>query len=104
MSNLEAILTALVAGLTSANAWQYYQKKIEAQINSDNQEKKEKRQYQDKLAEEVDELKEKLSKIYKQREEELKEMNERILELSKDLASMKVKILFLEKENEELRG
>jgi|TARA_B100000282_G_scaffold253198_1_gene198326 uncharacterized protein YlxW (UPF0749 family) len=104
MSNLESILIALVCGLTSANAWQYYQKRIQALLELEREEKKEKNQYQDKLAKEVDELKEKLSKIYKQREEELNSMNERILELSNELARMKVKIQYLEKENQELRG
>ena len=56
------------------------------------------------MTEEVDELKQKLSNIYKQREEELREMNEKILELSKELARMKTKIEFLEKENEVLKG
>ena len=104
MSNLESILIALVCGLTSANAWQYYQKRIQALLELEREGKKEKNQYQDKLAKEVDELKEKLSKIYKQREEELNSMNERILELSNELARMKVKIQYLEKENQELRG
>ena len=104
MSNLESILIALVCGLTSANAWQYYQKRIQALLELEREEKKEKNQYQDKLAKAVDELKEKLSKIYKQREEELSSMNERILELSNELASLKVKILYLEKENKTLKG
>mgnify|MGYP001449588750 CR=1 FL=1 len=104
MSSLESILVALVCGLTSANAWQYYQKRIQARIDQQKAEKKEKLQYQDKLTEEVDELKQKLSNIYKQREEELREMNEKILELSKELARMKTKIEFLEKENEVLKG
>jgi len=104
MSSLESILIALVCGLTSANAWQYYQKRIQAKIDEQKEEKKQKQQYQDKLAEEVDELKEKLSKIYKQREDELSSMNERILELSKELARMKVKIEFLEQENKTLKG
>mgnify|MGYP003128494697 CR=1 FL=1 len=104
MSSLESILIALVCGLTSANAWQYYQKKIQARIDLEREEKKEKLQYQDKLAEEVDELKEKLSKIYKQREEELSVMNEKILKMSNELASMKVKLEYLERENNQLKG
>ena len=104
MSNLESLLVALVCGLTSANAWQYYQKRIQAKIDFEREEKKEKMQYQYKLAEEVDELKEKLSSIYRQREEELNAMNERILALSNEVASMKVKIQFLERENDSLKG
>ncbi len=73
-------------------------------IELQREEKKEKNQYQDKLSSEVDELKEKLSKIYTQREEELSAMNERILELSNELASMKVKLEYLEKENKFLKG
>jgi len=104
MSELEGLLAILVAGLTSANAWQYYQKKAQLKIDFAKEEKKEKMQYQNKLAEEVDELKNKLSKIYTQREAELKEMNQKILELSNAVASMNVKILFLEKENLALKG
>ena len=104
MSELEGILAVLVAGLTSANAWQYYQKKAQYKLDLQKEEKKEKMQYQNKLAEEVDELKKKLSNIYSQREAELKEMNKRILELSKEVASMKVKITFLEQENQALKG
>tara|TARA_R110002020_G_scaffold12489_5_gene45824 strand:+ start:1180 stop:1497 length:318 start_codon:yes stop_codon:yes gene_type:complete len=104
MSELEGLLAILVAGLTSANAWQYYQKKAQLKIDFAKEEKKEKMQYQNKLAEEVDELKKKLSNIYDQREAELREMNERILDLSKEVASMKVKIVFLEQENQALKG
>ena len=104
MSELEGLLAILVAGLTSANAWQYYQKKAQLKIDFAKEEKKEKMQYQNNLAEEVDELKKKLSNIYDQREAELREMNERILDLSKEVASMMVKIVFLEQENQALKG
>ena len=104
MSNLESVLTILVAGLTSTNAWQYYQKKIQLEVELQQEQKKEKRLYQDKLADEVAELKNKLSKIYIQRETELRDMNEKILELSKAVARMNVKIEFLETENNSLKG
>ena len=58
MSSLESILIAIFCGLTSANAWQYYQKRIQVQIDQKKEEKKQKQQYRDKLFEEVDELKE----------------------------------------------
>lgn len=97
------IIGSMVAALTSAKAWDFWNKRAIEKRQASTEENKEKNMYRDDLKAEVGRLRTELVELYKKREEEMQKLNDTITELSEALAGMRVRVEFLESENIELK-
>ena len=89
--SIYAVLITLITVLGSAGAWRYYEKRA--------QNKKDEEDYiKDDCAKRIDRLEALLEKSSKEKDE----MRERILELTKDVAELSIKVKYLEMENRRL--
>ena len=104
MDSIETIMAALIAALTSANAWQFYSNRQKSLEKMREKEEQEKNMYRDDLRSKVDKLEAVLSSLRDQRDQELKELNDRIIALHEEIAGLRVKVTLLEEENERLRN
>jgi peptidoglycan hydrolase CwlO-like protein len=100
MSQLGPFAVAVITGLFSSTAWQFYTSRAAAADKKQAAEQKQVQMYQDNLRERVAVLESKLEESYKEREE----LQDRILKLAEITAAMRVEIDFLRKENESLRN
>ena len=86
--SIYAVLITLITVLGSAGAWRYYEKRA--------QDKKDEEDYiKDDCARRIDRLEQLLEKSSKEKDE----LREKILELTKDLAELTIKVKYLEMEN-----
>ena len=104
MDSIETIMAALIAALTSANAWQFYSNRQKSLEKMREKEEQEKNMYRDDLRSKVDKLEAVLSSLRDQRDQELKELNDRIIALYEEMAGLRVKVTLLEEENDRLRS
>lgn len=89
--SIYAVIITLITVLGSAGAWRYYEKRA--------QDKKEEEDYiKDDCARRIDRLEQLLEKSSKEKDE----LREKILELTKDLAELTIKVKYLEMENKRL--
>ena len=89
--SLYAVFITLVTVLGSAGAWRYYEKRA--------QYKKEEEDFiKDDCAKRIDRLEELLERSSSEKDE----LREKILELTKDLAELTIKVKYLEMENRRL--
>lgn len=89
--SIYAVLITLITVLGSAGAWRYYEKRA--------QDKKDEEDYiKDDCARRIDRLEQLLEKSSKEKDE----LREKILELTKDLAELTIKVKYLEMENRRL--
>jgi|TARA_B100001094_G_scaffold241439_1_gene237284 septal ring factor EnvC (AmiA/AmiB activator) len=89
--SIYAVIITLVTVLGSAGAWRYYEKRA--------QERKEDEDYiKDDCAKRIDRLEALLEKS----SEEKDDLREKILELTKDVAELTIKVKYLEMENKRL--
>ena len=89
--SIYAVIITLVTVLGSAGAWRYYEKRA--------QERKEDEDYiKDDCAKRIDRLEQLLEKSA----EENDDLREKILELTKDVAELTIKVKYLEMENKRL--
>lgn len=91
---IESIYTVLITAITvlgSAGAWRYYEKRSDAKRDDENFMKYDCRE---RIA--------KLEALLEKGSEEKEEMRETILELTKEVAELSVKVKFLEQENTRL--
>jgi|TARA_B100001094_G_scaffold77205_1_gene73574 septal ring factor EnvC (AmiA/AmiB activator) len=89
--SIYAVIITLVTVLGSAGAWRYYEKRA--------QERKEDEDYiKDDCAKRIDRLEQLLEKSA----EEKDDLREKILELTKDVAELTIKVKYLEMENKRL--
>ena len=89
--SIYAVIITLITVLGSAGAWRYYEKRA--------QEKKEEEDYiKDDCARRIDRLEQLLEKSSREKDE----LREKILELTKDLAELTIKVKYLEMENRRL--
>jgi len=94
------ILITLATVLTSAGAWQFYQNRLKMKIDKEQVDKKDQNLYRDDLRERVIVLETKLETTIKEKEGLLKEMGD----LSTKVTEYKIRLEFLEKENERLKS
>ena len=97
------VVGSVIAALTSTKAWDYYAKRAEKRDKEKIVEDKEKNLYRDDLKDEVSKLREELKAAYKEKEDQMVKFQEEITQLAQDLAAMRVRVEFLEKENQHLR-
>ena len=89
--SIYAVLITLITVLGSAGAWRYYEKRA--------QDKKEEEDFiKDDCARRIDRLEQLLEKSSREKDE----LREKILELTKDLAELTIKVKYLEMENKRL--
>jgi predicted nuclease with TOPRIM domain len=95
----QTIIT-IVTVLGSAGAWQFYQSRLKIKHQERQEDKGEQTLFRDDLRERVAILEEKLEQAY----EEKNAVSERLAMVMTELAEYKVRLEFLEKENDRLRG
>jgi len=95
---ISVVITAITV-LGSTAAWNFYEKRLKLQSQSDQEEMKQQHLFRDDLRERVAVLESKLETSYKEREE----LQTELRKLSEATAAMRVEIDFLRKENEALR-
>ena len=93
-------LITIVTVLGSAGAWQFYQSRLKIKHEERKEDKGEQTLFRDDLRERVAILEEKLEQAYKEKNE----VSERLAIVMTELAEYKVRLEFLEKENDRLRG
>jgi len=98
--DLTNILITFATVLTSAGAWQFYQNRLKMKIDKEQIDKKDQNLYRDDLRERVVVLETKLESTIKEKEGLLKEMGS----LSTKVTEYKIRLEFLEKENERLKS
>ena len=95
--NWITVLVTLIAALTTGNAWQFWKQRVASREANENM-------YRDDLRTQVETLGSRLAELQAKRESEMSAMNDKIRELSEDLAAMRTTVDFLQRENDELRG
>jgi len=99
MMDSQTIITILTL-LGSAGAWQFYQSRMKLKHQERKEDKGEQTLFRDDLRERVAVLEERLEQAYKEKAE----TQARLTEVMTELAEYKVRLEFLEKENNRLRG
>lgn len=89
--SIYAVLITLITVLGSAGAWRYYERRAEAKQADD-----------DFIREDCTKRIDKLEKLLERSSDEKDEMREKILQLTKDLAELSIKVKYLELENRRL--
>lgn len=96
---LHIVITALTV-LGSAGAWQFYQSRLKLKHAEKKEDRSEQTMFRDDLRERVAVLEQKLEDAYNEKERTTK----RLAEVMTELAGHKVRIEFLEKENDRLKS
>lgn len=99
MEQYYTVIVTVVSVLGSAGAWQFYQNRMKLKYQAEKDDKSDQNLYRDDLRERVAVLE---SKLEEERDEKDKRQDE-ITKLQTTLAEYKVRLEFLEKENERLR-
>jgi cytochrome c-type biogenesis protein CcmH/NrfG len=100
MDSITTIIITLITVLTSAGAWRFYEKKMKLQAETDKSDKKEQNLYRDDLRDRV----KKLEKLLEESSIEKDEMRDQILSLTQEVSELRIKVTFLEKENDRLKN
>jgi flagellar motility protein MotE (MotC chaperone) len=96
---LNIVITAVTV-LGSAGAWQFYQNKLKLKHQEKQEDRSEQTLFRDDLRERVAVLEEKLEQAYREKAE----VSEKLIKVTTQLAEYKVRLEFLEKENERLKN
>ena len=99
MEQYYTVIVTIVSVLGSAGAWQFYQNRMKLKYQAEKEDKTDQNLYRDDLRERVAVLE---SRLEEERDEKDKRQEE-ITKLQTTLAEYKVRLEFLEKENERLR-
>ena len=89
--SIYAVIVTLITVLGSAGAWRYYEKKADRK-------EKEDEFIKDDCAKRIDRLEQLLEKSSKEKDE----LRDKILNLTRDLAELTIKVQYLEMENKRL--
>jgi len=93
-------LITIITVLGSAGAWQFYQSRLKLKHEERKEDKGEQTLFRDDLRERVAVLEQKLEEAYQEKQK----TQERLAVVMTELAEYKVRLEFLEKENDRLRG
>ena len=99
MDNLITAIVTIITVLFSAGAWRFYEAKMKLKSAEKKYEKTDQNMYRDDLRERVKNLEKQLQDGFF----EENKMRNQILELTSEVAELRTKVTFLEKENERLR-
>ena len=100
IDNISTVLVTLFTVLFSAGAWKFYETKMKLKAKDAQDEKNDQNMYRDDLRERV----KRLEQLLQESSEEKDEMRDQILSLTKEVSELRVKVSFLEKENERLKN
>jgi len=100
LDGISTIIITLITVLFSAGAWAFYEKKMKLDSEKKTIKEKEQNLYRDDLRDRV----KKLEKLLEESSSEKDLMRKQILELSSEVSELRVKMLFLEKENDRLKN
>jgi len=100
IDNISTVLVTLFTVLFSAGAWKFYETKMKLKAKDAQDEKNDHNMYRDDLRERV----KRLEQLLQESSEEKDEMRDQILSLTKEVSELRVKVSFLEKENERLKN
>lgn len=98
--NLASTLITIATVLTSAGAWQFYQNRLKLKHKEKAEDRSEQTLFRDDLRERVAILEQKLEEAY----EAKAKTERRLTEVMTQLAEYKVRLEFLEKENDRLKA
>ena len=98
--NLTTIVISLITMLFSAGAWRFYEVRMKLKAEGEKDEKTEQNMYRDDLKERVKNLED----LLKESSLEKDEMRKEILRLTEEVSELRVKVSFLEKENDRLKN
>ena len=99
MMDAQTIIT-IVTVLGSAGAWQFYQSRMKLRHEERKEDKGEQTLFRDDLRERVAVLEQKLEEAYAEKEK----TQQRLATVMTELAEYKVRLEFLEKENDRLKS
>lgn len=99
-SSLITIVVTAITVLGSTGAWQFYQNRLKLKREAEREDRGEQALFRDDLRERVAVLEQKLDESYAEKEKVQKELTD----VLQTLAEYKVRLEFLEKENERLRN
>lgn len=100
MDDLGTVIITVVTVLFSAGAWKFYEKRMSLKAEQHKGYKGDQNMYRDDLRERV----RKLEKLLETSANEKDEMRKQILDLTGEVAELRTKVTFLEKENELLKS
>jgi TolA-binding protein len=98
--NFYTIIITLATVLGSAGAWKFYEKKMKIKHKNDENERSDHNLYRDDLRNRV----RKLEDLLKNSSKEKDEMRDQILVLTEEVAQLRTKVTFLERENQRLKN
>ena len=102
-STIITVVITLVGALSSAKAWDYWQSSADRKAKAKRAGEAETHLYRDDLREEVKRLRDELREVYRGREQEVRALQDEIAQLREDLATMRTRVEFLERENQDLK-
>lgn len=100
LDNLTTVVVTLITVLFSAGAWKFYEAKMKLSADNEKEEKNDKNMYRDDLKERV----KRLEQLLEISSDEKDQMRLQILALTQEVSELRVKVSFLEKENERLKN
>jgi predicted nuclease with TOPRIM domain len=102
MDNLTQIIITIATVAGSAGVWKFFEArlKVKAEERKDSVQNNDGVQYRDDLKDRVRNLENLLAKSADEKDE----LRDKVLELTSEVSSLKVKVEFLEKENERLKN
>ena len=100
MDNITTVIVAVVTVLFSAGGWKFYETRMRLKNEKKKNEKDETNLYRDDLRKRVN----KLEKLLEESSDEKDTMRNQILDLTEEVAELRTKVEFLEKENERLKN
>ena len=102
-TSILTIVSSVIAALGGTQAWEFYQKKSEQRRDAQMAEREDQNLYRDDLRKEVESLRKRIDELNTEKQEQMKGFLVKINDLSQELAAMKVRVEFLERENANLR-
>lgn len=99
MNDVTTIIITLTTVLTSAGAWQFWQNRMKLKHEEKQDDRTDQTMFRDDLRERVAVLEQKLDEAYREKNS----TERKLAEVMTQLAEYKVRLEFLEKENERLK-
>lgn len=100
IDNISTVVVTVFTVLFSAGAWKFYETRMKLKARDAQDEKNDQNMFRDDLRERV----KRLEQLLQESSEEKDEMRDQILSLTKEVSELRVKVSFLEKENERLKN
>jgi len=99
MDNIATIIGTLATVLFSAGAWQFYEKRMKMKSEENKADRSEQNMYRDDLKQRV----KRLEQLLEASAGEKDAMRAQILALTQEVSELRVKVTFLEEENDRLK-